>query len=205
MALSRYQFTVTDAAGNVQPAAAVTVRLEATGAFVQLYSDNAGATPIGNPFNADANGFAFFYVPAGIYRIDAVLGGFSATWRDVEIGSGNRYDIPFSATGHFGADEQLPAFSVVVPLTLPAGLPGSAAFCDVAPTADSVVTFKKKTGAGAWTDVFTVTFAAGQTTGAFALAAEASLAVGDRLRPFAPASIDATLQGLAVTVAATSH
>lgn len=206
MALARYQFTVQDDAGNIQPEAEVTVTKESTGGVVQLYADKYGSETKGNSFYADDKGFAFFYVEAGVYRIDAELDDFAATpMRDVEIGSGNRYDIPFSATGHFGSSEQLPAFSVVTPLTLPAGLPRSNAFCDVAPTAEVIITFKKKTGGGAWTDVFTVTFAIGTIVGTFTLVADAELAVNDRLRPFAPASIDSTFQGLAVTIAANSH
>lgn len=201
MAIARYQFTVQDDAGNIQPGAEITVIKESTGAIVPLYADKYGSAPLGNPFFADSEGFAYFYVAAGTYRIDAD----TRTWRDVEIGSGNRYDIPFSATGEFTSNEELPAFSVVTTLTLPAGLSNSKAFCDTAPTGAVIITFKRKTGAGAWTDAFTVTFAAGQTVGTFTLAADLELAVDDRLRPVAPSGIDASFRGLAITIAANSH
>lgn len=85
--LAGHQFTVVDGAGNVVPSASVEVRSEATGNLVQLYSDRAGASPIGNPFNADANGFARFYVVGGSYKITCSSGSSSLDpWRHVAIG-----------------------------------------------------------------------------------------------------------------------
>lgn len=203
MPYGAYQFSVTDEEGNVKPSAQVTVRAEGSGAIVPLYSNKAGTTPLGNPFTADGDGFALFFVLGGEYRIDAALGGFSRTWRYVAIGTGDRYDIPFSFTGPFGASEALPAFSVVTPLTLPAGLPGSVARCITAPTAQSIFTFEKSTDDGAtWSSVFTVTFAVGSRIGTFTLAADATLSAEDMIRPVAPSVIDATLEGLSVTIAA---
>ena len=87
MTLARYQFTVTDDAGNVIPSASVEVRREITGApLVTLYSDRAGATPIGNPMVADGNGFVAFHVVGGAYKITASSGAFSREWRYVGIG-----------------------------------------------------------------------------------------------------------------------
>lgn len=118
----------------------------------------------------------------------------------VLVQRGDRYDLPFSGTGLIADAEFYPAIAIVTPLTLPALLPGSYAFCDEAPTGEVIVTFKKKTGAGAWTSVFTVTFAIGETEGTFTLAAEATLATGDRLRPFFPATHDPTFEGFTATV-----
>lgn len=85
--LAGHQFTVVDGAGNVVPSASVEVRSEATGNLVQLYSDRAGASPIGNPFSADANGFARFYVVGGSYKITCNSGASSLDpWRHVAIG-----------------------------------------------------------------------------------------------------------------------
>jgi hypothetical protein len=87
MALARHQFTVVDASGDIVPGASVEVRSEVSGLLVQLYSDRAGTTPIGNPFTADSNGFAFFYVAGGSYKIEASAGSSSlAPWRHVGIG-----------------------------------------------------------------------------------------------------------------------
>jgi hypothetical protein len=93
MSLARYQFTVTDYEGNVVPNATVEVRREAIGSpIVSLYSDRAGSTPIGNPFNADTEGFAAFHVGGGAYKITATSGAFSRTWRYVGIGLASESD-----------------------------------------------------------------------------------------------------------------
>jgi hypothetical protein len=87
MALARYQFTVTDAAGNVVPDATVTVRREIPGApLVPLYSDRNGTSSLGNPILSDADGFVFFHCAGGAYQIIATKGAFSRTWRYVGIG-----------------------------------------------------------------------------------------------------------------------
>jgi len=94
MPLSRWQATITDAAGNVVPSATVEVRREIAGApLASLFSDRDGASAIGNPFSADAEGFAAFHVAGGAYRIDVSLGGFSRTWRYVGIGTAGERDF----------------------------------------------------------------------------------------------------------------
>ncbi|RJP54161.1 MAG: carboxypeptidase regulatory-like domain-containing protein, partial [Anaerolineaceae bacterium] len=86
--LRRWQATIVDEAGNVQPAATVTVRHTATGNLVTtLKSNRAGTGGLSNPVTADANGFAFFYVAGGRYDITATKGAFSRTWTDVAIGT----------------------------------------------------------------------------------------------------------------------
>lgn len=75
MPLARYQFTVVDTQGNVVPNANVVVRREIPGTpLAALKSDRDGAIGMTNPFQADANGFAFFHVTGGAYRIKAYLG-----------------------------------------------------------------------------------------------------------------------------------
>ena len=128
-----------------------------------------------------------------------VIDGAGNHWAVIE---GERYDLPYSSSGLLGDGEELPAIGIVTPLILPAGLPGSVIFCDVAPTAQAIFTFKKKTGAGAWTTVFTATIAAGATQGTFTLAADATLAAEDRLRPVGPTPHDSTLEGFIATIAA---
>lgn len=88
MALGRWQRTITDAAGNALAGAQVTVRRETAGSpLAVLYSDRDGTlADVGNPFNADADGFAAFYASGGAFRIDVSSGSFSATWRYVPIG-----------------------------------------------------------------------------------------------------------------------
>lgn len=128
-----------------------------------------------------------------------VIDGNNNRWIVIE---GERYDLIWSTSGQSGAAEEYPAVPVVTPLSLLAGLPGSKAFVDVAPTSEAVFTLKKKTGVSAWSDVATITFEAGEFEGTFSLAADAALAVGDRVRIVAPAVVDATLEGFSATIAA---
>jgi len=93
MPLARYQFTVVDDAGNVLPAASVEVRREAAGApIASIFSDREGATPLGNPFVADGDGYAAFHAAGGAYRITASKNGFSREWRYVGIGLASESD-----------------------------------------------------------------------------------------------------------------
>lgn len=89
MTLYRWQASITDEAGNVMPGATVTVRNEVSGLLPTLYVDKAGATPLGNPFTADANGAAEFYVAAGFYEITATLGMLIAEAQDANVGAMN--------------------------------------------------------------------------------------------------------------------
>ncbi len=93
MSLARYQFTVQDAAGNTLPGASVEVRSEATGApLAALYSDRAGTVSMGNPITADAEGFIYFHVAGGAYKIVATSGSATRTWRYVGIGLASESD-----------------------------------------------------------------------------------------------------------------
>lgn len=93
MALARWQANITDEAGNVLPVAQITVRQEVGGSpLASLFSDRAGTTPLGNPFNADADGFAAFHTAGGAYRIDATLNGITRTWRYVGVGLAQEVD-----------------------------------------------------------------------------------------------------------------
>lgn len=93
MVLARWQATIVDEAGNVLPGASVTVRAETSGnPLANLFSDRAGVVPTGNPITADGEGFAFFYIEGGAYRITATLGLFSREWRYVGIGTASEND-----------------------------------------------------------------------------------------------------------------
>jgi hypothetical protein len=93
VSLAIWQATITDEAGNVLPAASVTVRREVSGSpLAVLYSDRAGTTISGNPVTADANGFVSFYAAGGAYRITATSGDFTITWRYVAVGLAGESD-----------------------------------------------------------------------------------------------------------------
>lgn len=74
MALGRHQFFAQDGQGNVVPGAHVEVRSEASGSLASLFSDRAGTVSLGNPFDADSEGFAFFYVAGGAYKVRTYTG-----------------------------------------------------------------------------------------------------------------------------------
>lgn len=83
------------------PSASIEVRREDTGALASIYSDEAGTTPIANPSAfADSNGRFRFYA-AGLvrgYRIDITDGGFSASYRNVPVGTAGMQDFRTPAT-----------------------------------------------------------------------------------------------------------
>lgn len=94
MSLARWQATITDEAGNIVPSAQVTVRAEIAGSpLARLYTDRAGTVAAANPITADADGFVYFHVTGGAYRITATKGAFSREWRYVGIGRNAESDL----------------------------------------------------------------------------------------------------------------
>lgn len=98
MVLARWQATITDELGNIQPSAIVEVRREQTNGLATLFSDRAGATPLGNPFTCGVDGFAAFHVTGGAYKITASLNGFSREYRYVGVGLASETDAVASGT-----------------------------------------------------------------------------------------------------------
>ena len=98
MTLAIWQATVVDDAGNILPAAQIEVRHETAGSpIATIYQDRDGLIPLGNPFNAnaapfDSDGFVYFYVAGGAYKITATSGSFSRTRRYVPIGLSQESD-----------------------------------------------------------------------------------------------------------------
>lgn len=93
MSLARWQATIVDEAGDIVPNAFIEVRRDIAGTpLASIYSDREGATPIANPFQADAEGFAGFHVSGGPYRIRAYQNGFQRIWRYVGIGTNAEAD-----------------------------------------------------------------------------------------------------------------
>lgn len=79
MSLARHQFTVQDGFGNILPGAHVEVRSELPGApLASLFSDRAGIVAFGNPVDADANGYVYFHVIGGAYKIRSYTGSSGA-------------------------------------------------------------------------------------------------------------------------------
>lgn len=86
MSLPIFQRTIVDSSGNIQPGASVAVRNETTGDLVPIFADREGSTAKANPFLADSEGFATFYVETGEYQVTATTPAGSITWSHVAIG-----------------------------------------------------------------------------------------------------------------------
>lgn len=104
MTLARWQSTITDGQGNVIPEAFIEVRRESNlSVLAPIKSDREGAASLGNPFNADADGFAAFHALGGAYYIRAykVIGGelFEKIWRYEAIGLAAETDLEVGISG----------------------------------------------------------------------------------------------------------
>ncbi len=106
------------------------------------------------------------------------------------------YDIAGSMPSKPAVSEQGTPHIAVRAFTLPANLTGSAAYVDVAGT--GAVTIQLMKGA---TQFGSINFAAGANVGTFTAASSTTFAAGDRVRPVAPATQDATFSGLSYTLA----
>lgn len=83
--LSRWQSTIVDAQGNVQPGAVLTIRHESDQSLAQVYMSPSDQQPYPlGQVPADSSGFAYFYAPGGLYRIQSVALGID--WRHVPLG-----------------------------------------------------------------------------------------------------------------------
>lgn len=80
-------------------------------------------------------------------------------------------------------------------MVLKSGAPGSRAGCATAPTAQAVLTLKKNGNS-----IGTVTINAAATTGSFSVSGDKRFYAGDILTIEAPASQDATLQDISITL-----
>lgn len=100
MALVRFNATVQDLLGNVQANADIEV-LDQNGLLATIYSDRSGTTITQPGFQADAEGFFFFYAEQGRYTVNATAGAFSISWEDNELASsigGRTLDITQTGT-----------------------------------------------------------------------------------------------------------
>jgi hypothetical protein len=93
MNLARFNFAVQDTAGNVVDGAALTLTHEFVGSAGVAYSDVTGLVSLGSSWVAADGANAGFHTTGGTYRIDAVKGAFSRTWRYVQIGTAQATDV----------------------------------------------------------------------------------------------------------------
>jgi len=96
-----YQDYVQDALGNIQVGATIEVRRESDNALVTIYSTRTG-TPKTNPTTTDSNGYFFFYVAGGAYKLTITVGATVQVYRHVAIGTAAEGDIDYSAFGTAG-------------------------------------------------------------------------------------------------------
>lgn len=92
MALTRWQSTIVDERGNVQPGAVLTIRNESDQSLAQVY-ESPGDTqpyPLGTVV-ANASGYAYFYAKGGLYRIQSQ--DLNIDWRHVALGSAQAADV----------------------------------------------------------------------------------------------------------------
>ena len=140
-------------------------------------------------------------VPAGASQLLHTTGstnGLVAVAPAAQAGGAAPFDIAVYFPGQPEAAERLLKLEVARGFTLPADLAGSRGHADSAATAEAVCTILKN-GAS----VGSITFAAASQDAAFALAGGLALVPGDRLELVAPATQDATLAGLALTLIGT--
>lgn len=91
MALAAWNYLITDDAGDIVTGASVEVRRESDNALASLYSDRAGATPVGNPFT-DSTGTGRFHVAGGSYKITITKSSLTRSFRYVAIGLAGEID-----------------------------------------------------------------------------------------------------------------
>jgi hypothetical protein len=91
MPYAAYNYTISDASGNIVTGSSIEVRRESDNVLVPLYSDRAGAVSIANPFT-DATGTGRFHAAGSAYKVTATLGGFTRTFRYVPIGLAGETD-----------------------------------------------------------------------------------------------------------------
>ncbi len=123
--------------------------------------------------------------------------GSTVTVTPIEIDStcGKPYDIAFHVPDEPASSARVLKFVAPRDIVLPVSLTGSRGHADIAATAQTDFSIKKN-----GVSIGTIRWAAAGTVPTYIFAAEVSLAAADRLTVDAPASPDATLAGIAVTI-----
>jgi len=83
--LIRWQKTIVDKRGNVQPGAILNIRRESNQALARIYRDRDGLRPYPTgTVTADEYGYAYFYAAPDLYRISSAQPAID--WRDENVG-----------------------------------------------------------------------------------------------------------------------
>ena len=96
MVYAAYNFTISDASGNIVTGASIEVRRESDNVLVPLYSDRAGSSPLVNPFT-NVTGTGRFHAAGSAYKVTATLGAFTRSFRYVPIGLSGEVDTIFES------------------------------------------------------------------------------------------------------------
>lgn len=128
-----------------------------------------------------------------LYQGDCVM--ITADGTNYETGNARPLSIGIFVPGTMTNSQVLLYLQMDRPCIFPASAPNSLATAKTSATASTTITLKKNGGSFA-----TVVFAAGGATGAWTQAADASFSAGDTLEIDAPASADATLANVGITL-----
>lgn len=122
-----------------------------------------------------------------------------SAWVDMALKSSV---ISLFSAGVMDDAERLTVYLVTAAMTIPAGAVGSLAHSEVTATGASSLPLSKVSG-GVTTSIGTVDFSAGVAAGVVVIASDVTLAVGDRLIISAPATADATLADVSISIKGT--
>jgi len=113
------------------------------------------------------------------------------------------HDISSTMLGSPVASQPILFYTPTRTFTIPANFTNSKALCSTAPGASIVFTVQKSSSPySSSSDIGTITFSAGNKVGSFSTSSLATLVAGDLLRIMAPASVDATIKDICVTLQA---
>lgn len=207
--LHNYFESIIDANSAVRAGAKLYTYEDGTTTPLATYTDNGLTTPHTNPVIANSEGrfepiylspvgYKFRLTDASDVLIEEIDPYFPFT--SVLATTANESELVISVDGILTNAQEI--FEMIgrggLSYTLPAGAGDSRASADTAATAQTVLTLKKNNSS-----VGTITFAAGGTSGTFAVASAVTIAAGDKLSVENQATADVTLADVQINLVLT--